>query len=248
MGKGRTGLDFKKGKEWCEFMFINGIYGQYYSPSQKEKDKAAYGFMPKQAELITESVEQLLFGEVTKEIMQIIEAICPSETQAEAVRKLVMDGLRRKNGQFITLLKRWTKEEQNKVIGNTIRPLAKWQNEVITGCQKKLWVEIERGAGKTTTAKIASLLRHTLVVGNWKEDVSEFKGCEIDYVAAKHLSGHDFSKYDQIILDDVITCDLHDIIKSYTGRIVVLSTDKKEYSPDYIAPLPLTDEWVFVKV
>lgn len=77
-----------------------------------EELKPELGFTPRQCELIENSVESLLFGEITKDIMLIIEAICPTEIQSEAVKRLIMDSLRNRNGYFKNMLKKWAKSEK----------------------------------------------------------------------------------------------------------------------------------------
>jgi hypothetical protein len=186
----------------------------------------------------------ILLNGVKGELLNIVESIGLPDKQETAIKRMVINILHETRHHAVEELRLL---KNNPKANGKIRPLAKWQNKVITGSQKRLWVEVDRGVGKTTTAQMASLLRHTLVVANWPEDAPEFKIWGIDYVAANQLLGHGFSKYEQIILDDVITCDLQDVLKAYTGRIVVFSTNKEEYSPDYIAPLPLTDDWVFIK-
>ncbi len=186
----------------------------------------------------------ILLNGVKGELLNIVESIGLPDKQETAIKRMVINILHETRHHAVEELRLLTNEPR---ANGKFRPLVKWQNEVITGNQQKLWVEVERGAGKTTTAVMASRLRRTLVAANWPEDISEFKDLGIDYVAANQLLGYGFSKYDQIILDDVTTCNLYDILHSYTGRIVVLSTNEKEYGPDYIAPLPLTDDWVFIK-
>lgn len=208
-----------------------------------EELKPELGFSPRQQEFIENSVEAMLFGEITGDLMQIIEAICTTETQAEAVKKLVKNSLRQRNAWFKQMLAKWVNVSGAKV---RPKPLARWQNEVMTGQQNRLWVETERCSGKTTTAVMASLLRRTLIVEYNKgfcEDLESFYR-DVEATTFDGLKNTPLEQYKQIIIEDS-DGDIGWLLQNYKGRIVVLRTREAD-APNLDKGYSL-DNWETIK-
>lgn len=87
-----------------------------FNTTNIEELKPEVGFTPRQHELIENSVESLLFGEINGDLMLIIESICTTETQANAVKRLIKKSLRHQNGWFKSMLQKWVKEPQIAVV------------------------------------------------------------------------------------------------------------------------------------
>jgi hypothetical protein len=95
------------------------IYSQLGDSDAKEAFRTKHGLTGTQRDLIRNSIEDMLFQNLIKDLMQVIEAICPTESQSKAVKVLISEAMRKRAGQFESLLKHWTKPEETSMDVNS---------------------------------------------------------------------------------------------------------------------------------
>jgi hypothetical protein len=104
--------NLKKGKEWCGMGTYQSIYEQVGAVEERKEFREEHAFTDTQADIIKNSVKELFFSRLSKDVMRIIEAICPAETQREAVKVLIFDAMRQREGQFNGMLMHWVEKEE----------------------------------------------------------------------------------------------------------------------------------------
>jgi len=85
------------------------IYEQIGTDGEKKVFREEHAFTEIQADIIKNSVKELFYSKLSKDVMRIIEVICPVETQREAVRVLILESMRQREGQFYGTIKHWIK-------------------------------------------------------------------------------------------------------------------------------------------
>jgi len=91
------------------------IYEQIGTDGERKDFREQHAFTDIQADVIKNSVKELLFGRLSKDVMRIVEAICPAETQREAVKVLILDAMRRREGRLDVMLNQWLKKAQSTI-------------------------------------------------------------------------------------------------------------------------------------
>ena len=97
------------------------IYEQIGTDGERKDFREQHAFTEIQADIVKNSVKELLFGRLSKDVMRIIEAICPAETQREAVKVLIFDSMRQREGYFGGMLGHWVNKNESIVSVETIK-------------------------------------------------------------------------------------------------------------------------------